>query len=295
MITVLKSIIPEKVKAMPAERYIQRAWPLLSGNRLKNALQTKQLRVNGVKTGADALVNAGDELCLYIDGNQDFSLETVYEDEKLIAIVKPAGLPVDVDESGIGEDTVPTRLRLKYGTAFLVHRLDAGTSGIMIAAKDEDTKQKLEAMFEKHCFLKTYRADVTGKMPAKAQTLNAFLLKDAAASRVRVITRKAPGAKDIRTEYRVIDEVQVSGVTVSRLFVNIPTGRTHQIRAHLAFAGHPLVGDDKYGNREINKKLKAKDIHLRCTELKVERQDYLPEYSGMKFNCGEDDKWSFRV
>lgn len=294
MITVLKSLVPAGIKGMTVERYIARAWPLLSAGRINTALSEKQLRVNGVKSGS-AEVNGGDEICLYIDGKMDFSLEVLFEDDRLIAICKPAGLPVDTDESGIGEDTVLSRLRIHCGNAYLVHRLDAGTSGVMIAAKDEIVKKQLETMFEAHCFEKTYRADVLGRMPAKQQTLNAFLLKDAASSKVRVINTRKAGAKDICTEYRVISEITVGNEVLSKLFVTIPTGRTHQIRAHMAFIGHPLLGDDKYGKRDINKKLKAKGIHLRCVELRINRQDILPEYSGMRFTCGEDERWTFRA
>lgn len=286
MITKLTSIIPDSVNALPVETYITRAWPYAGKNRVRELLNKKQVRVNGEKVTADASVRAGDELTVYYDGRYDFSLEFLFDDGCVMAFVKPEGLPVDTDENGVGEDTVLSRLKRTYPNARLVHRLDTGTGGLMLAANNEKTEALLTEAFKEHLLTKQYEALVWGKMPMRHERLTGFLEKDAKTSRVRITGKKTADTKDIETIYTVLEELEIKGHDVSRLAVEIPTGRTHQIRAHMAHVGHPLVGDDKYGDRTLNKLTNAKDPVLKCVKITMSGDERLGIYAGKRFDLG---------
>ncbi len=286
MITKLTSVIPDGVIRMPAETYITRAWPYAGKNRVRELLNKKQVRVNGEKVAADASVCAGDELTVYYDGKYDFSLEFLFDDGCVMAFVKPEGLPVDKDENEVGEDTVLSRLKITHPNARLVHRLDTGTGGLMLAANNEKAEELLLNAFKNHLLTKQYEAMVWGKMPMRHERLTGFLEKDAKAGRVRITGKKSADAKDIETIYTVLEEMQVKGHDASRLAVEIPTGRTHQIRAHMAHIGHPLIGDDKYGDRTLNKLTNVKDPMLKCVKITMGNDEALGVYAGKRFDLG---------
>ena len=113
--------------------------------------------------------------------------------------------------------------------------------------------------------------------------MRAWLRKDAQLSRVAVTDYPARGAQEIVTAYRVMEPGEYA-----RLEVELVTGRTHQIRAHLSHIGHPLVGDDKYGDRGANRKLSAAGICLWCRSLEI--QDDFPEHAGRRF-CADAPRW----
>ena len=284
MITKLTSVIPDSVIKLPVENYITRAWPYAGKNRVRELLNKKQVRVNGEKVTADASVAAGDELTVYYDGKYDFSLEFLFDDGCVMAFVKPVGLPVDADQDGIGEDTVLARLKTTHTNARLVHRLDTGTGGLMLAANNENAEALLTKAFKDHLLTKQYEAVVWGKMPMHHEKLTGFLEKDAKTSRVRITGKKSADAKDVETIYTVLEETEIKGQAASRLIVEIPTGRTHQIRAHMAHIGHPLVGDDKYGDRALNKLSGAKDPMLTCVKITMNKDEKLGVYAGKRFD-----------
>lgn len=276
---------------MTISKYLSRAFPLLPGFCVRNALKKKDVRVNGARVTADETVWAGDEVIVYTEKKYEPKpLFVVFEDDALVAFIKPAGLPMDVDQDGIGEDTVISRLKSAYENAYLVHRLDTGTEGVMLAAKTRDMENKLLDAFKNHRVTKIYRALAIGQMPKKTQSLKAYLTKKSTASRVFVEDVNAPGSKVIETAYTVLREKTVSGVCLSDLEVRIFTGRTHQIRAHLAFIGRPLLGDDKYGNRAVNKKLSEMNICLKCQKMMISGAEGLEQYDGMWFE-GQDEEW----
>ncbi|MBR1820350.1 MAG: hypothetical protein IJ769_01870, partial [Clostridia bacterium] len=107
--------VPDGVKPMSLEKYLRRAWPLLPGRVLRDALKKRDVRVNGARSGADAMVSGGDTLALYIDDKWlSPEPELLWTDERLIVAVKPQGLPVDVDQDGVGADTLLTRLARRW-------------------------------------------------------------------------------------------------------------------------------------------------------------------------------------
>ena len=262
-----KHLVPEHVPAMPLSSYLRRAFPRIPASLLKETLKKRDVRVNGVKSDSQATVRSGDELTLYLpDKYLTAPLRILYEDERMLAVEKPAGVPVDGDADCIGADTMLARLRAYCPTASLAHRLDAGTGGVLLAGKTVEGLAYLLDAFKGHRIEKTYLCLVRGVPNPPQADRRAFLLKDAASARVRILSSPAPGALSIETRYRLLE----TRGDISLVEVQLVTGRTHQIRAHMSFLGYPLLGDDKYGNRTFNRAHHAAQIALWCARLHLD-------------------------
>lgn len=275
-------IIPASVPPMPLERYLKRAWPMLPGRILREALKKRDVRVSGVKCDGRATVRGGDALTLYIDARWlEPEPDILFADDRLIVAVKPQGLPVDVDRDGVGADTLLTRLQRRWPGAELCHRLDAQTGGIVLAAAEGEVLAQALAAFKDHAGLKKeYHALALGRFEKSEGTLDAWLVKDARRGEVRVLHRDAPGAKPIRTRYRVGEPC---GPELRHVWLEPVTGRTHQLRAHMADFGHPLLGDDRYGDRAANRRYPGAKLCLWHERLTVTEDSPLVGYRGMVF------------
>ncbi len=270
--------VPDGVQATLLARYLSRAWPSMPGHVIRDALKRRDIRVNGVRSGPDATVRAGDELKLYIDDRfLAAAVSVLFTDGKLLVLDKPAGLPVDVDGAGIGADTLLARARTHYPSAQLCHRLDVGTGGVMLCSLTAELHDLLLSAFRAHQIEKYYRALVLGCPKPESAVLQAYLRKDADRAKVRVVDHPSPGAAFIETRYQVVRR----GAELSELDIELVTGRTHQIRAHMAHIGCPLIGDDKYGNRAANQRFGAKTPQLWCRELRLRAGGLLAKYDGM--------------
>ncbi|MEO7242843.1 MAG: RluA family pseudouridine synthase, partial [Variovorax sp.] len=187
----------------------------------------------------------------------------LYESEALLALDKPAGVAVH-GGSGVSFGVIeqlraarPAATRLE-----LVHRLDRETSGVLLVAKKRSALTALQAQFRQRETGKTYLALVEGRWPAERKVLDAPLakyLQGDGERRVRVVDSSHADAMTATTLVRVVSPIELPAVgfdpSFSLLAVTIKTGRTHQIRVHLASSGHCIAGDDKYGNFERNRAL----------------------------------------
>ena len=287
---MIQHVIPAGVAPMAVEKYIRRAWPMIPGHAVRDLFKKKDVKLDGVRLGAEDCVRGGDELTIFLPAKyQPKPAETTFDDGRLIAAVKPQGLPVDVDQDGVGADTLLARLQSLYPSAHLCHRLDAPTGGLVLAALDEETLAGALDTFKEHTLGKRYVALAKGGFPKREGTLKAWLVKDARKSTVRVVHREEKNAKPIETRYRVIDERQ----GVARVELEPVTGRTHQLRAHMADFGHPLLGDDKYGDRTFNKKSPG-GLCLWCAGLKIHKNAPLADYRGKEFSAPLPAWWEDR-
>ena len=278
---MIRHTVPTGVPAMPLSKYLRRAWPLAPGRVFREIEKRRDVRVNGAKSDSSVEIRGGDELTIYGDAAWFEPMpEILWTDGRLIVAIKPQGLPVDVDQSGIGADTLLTRLKRVYPAASLCHRLDAATGGIVLSAADEDTGRQAIEAFRAHGVQKRYRALALHPFERGEGTLKAWLQKNARAANVRVLHRPEGGAKPIETRYAVKGEV-APGIFEVQLWPI--TGRTHQLRAHMADFGHPLLGDDKYGDRAVNKSYSRAPLCLWHEQLTVSEDSPLQEYRGMCF------------
>ena len=252
------------VSPTPLTRYLTRAFPSLPGWLIRETLKKKDVRINGVKSGADSLVQSGDELTLYVDDKYFAApLTVIYEDDGLLVVEKPAGIPVDSDRANIGADTMLSRIQAHCPSAQLCHRLDTGTGGVLICAKTESALAEMTDAFKHHSLTKKYRCLEAGRPEQSEAKLKDYLIKDAGASRVRIVHSPANGALPVETHYKLLG----SKNGASLLEVTLITGRTHQIRAHLSSVSLPLLGDDKYGDRAANRRFNKNQPALWCSEI----------------------------
>lgn len=207
----------------------------------RQLLKAKEIRVNGKKVGENVSLNAGDVVRYYLTPVQESKTAflRVYEDENVIVIDK---------DSGVNSEAVFSALK-EEGARF-IHRLDRNTRGLMMFAKTNETEKELCELFKTRQIKKVYHALICGVPKSKQATLTAYLKKDADRSTVRVFDHPQSGAETIVTEYKVLEEKG----DVCLVEVLLHTGKTHQIRAHFAHIGTPVLGDDKYGNETLNKR-----------------------------------------
>ena len=200
--------------------------------------------------------------------------QVVYDCPQILIVNKPAGVAVDGPE----DDTLLNRALLylnKQGeykendlyTPALCHRLDTGTSGLVIIAKTPEAEELFLSAIKNREVQKTYLCVTFGRPVPPDATLGGYLLKDADRGIVKIVEDKQPGAKEVETRYETI---AVSG-RLALLKVQLITGRTHQIRAHMASIGCPILGDSKYGNNSANRELKLKYQALCAWELTMPR------------------------
>ena len=304
------------------DRFVSKSLPLLPPALLQKYIRIKRIKVNGVRAQRDQRLQTGDVLQLYI--NDEFfdqpkednlflslwkpSLDIVYEDENLMLLNKRPGLVVHADETE-KVNTLINHIQAylyqkrewnpRWENAFtpaLCNRIDRNTGGIVIAAKNAEALRILNEKIRDREIEKFYLCAVSGKPRPASGRLENYLFKDAKKNQVFIKDKPEPGCKTAVTEYRVLCSKGQLSLVECRLL----TGRTHQIRAQMAHAGWPLLGDGKYGRERFNKDFGENGQalysyrlrfefptdagileYLRGKEFRVERVDFAEKYFGV--------------
>ena len=262
---------------------------------IKEAMKKRDVRVDGVRISGDIRVHAGQEIRVFWPKAvvsvkpQEKALpapEIVFEDARVLLINKPQGVQSQNEDNPLAGDSALTRVLAylkgkgeKTDCVHLCHRLDVQTGGLLLFAKDDEAFESAMQAFSQRSFQKFYTCRVKGCPTQKEAVMRAHLRKDAQISRVSVTDYPARGSMEIVTGYRVIQPGENA-----LLEVELITGRTHQIRAHLAHIGHPILGDDKYGDRMLNRQLGVKRQQLWATRLVFEAEGALSYLNGRSFS-----------
>lgn len=257
---------------------LSRELPLLPLDAIRLALKNRDIRVNGQRVSQNQNVQAGDEIVLFTPA-AGMDIVIHYEDADCLVLTKPAGLNTDDNSRSAASLLAWARQRAGTGESpALVHRLDNQTSGLLVLAKHAKAEEELGRLIRAGGMKKQYTCLVKGCPQPEAAIRTAWLIKDAKNARVQVLAQEKGQARKIITEYQVLERAEIS-----RLLVTLHTGRTHQIRAHLTFLGHPILGDDLYGDWQFNKQRKAKSLMLCASSLGFEESCSLPGLAGRTF------------
>lgn len=234
-------------------------------------LRARDVRVNGAKTGENVPLVAGDEVAYYMTAREEArpAYSVLYSDELVTVVDK---------ESGVNAEGVFAMLQAERETYF-IHRLDRNTEGIMIFAHTKEAAEELLSAFRMRRVEKVYYARVIGKMSKRHAVEEAYLTKDEAHALVTVGASNRSGGEKIVTEYEVLEEKGGE----STLKIRLHTGKTHQIRAHLAFLRHPVVGDMKYGDAAYNRACHCTRQRLIAKELTLQTEGILAYLRGKTF------------
>jgi len=284
-VTVLEVVIPVDLPPMRLDKYLMRALPGLPAWAIREAFSRRDIKMNGLRVKADAQTKPSALVLVY--GVQEARAITpvnvVYEDAHILLINKPANISVQSDPGGgaTAEDIALIHVREENPDALppkACHRLDNQTSGLLLLAKTNIADEILTSAFKERTIGKTYTCLTKGTPQPREATLHAYLMKDAQNAHVGICDHLVPGALPITTGYRVME-----AGSICRLEVDLITGRTHQIRAHLAYIGHPILGDDAYGDRVFNKEQNMKRLMLCATSMTLTGKDELAYLDGRTF------------
>ena len=298
------------------DKFINKCFPNIPYSLLYKYIRKKRIKVNGKKEEISYRLKENDVLELYINDelleksnkSSDFKaasedIEILYEDDNIMIINKKAGLIVHPDDD-IKVDCLVNRIKnylFKKGefnpenensfAPALVNRIDRNTSGIVIAAKNAESLRILNLKMKERELHKKYICILCGTLKKDSEILKAFLDKNSSENKVYISDKmKNKNYKTILTKYSVIDKSKKFTLAEIELL----TGRTHQIRAHMAYLGHPLLGDGKYGVNRINREMGYKYQALCAYKLKFDFKDkdnILGYLDGKEFGVNMDKIW----
>ena len=279
-------VVNENENNLRVDVLINKRELLISRNRIKNLILKENLKLNNkiIKNPSKKVIT-GDTLNLIIPEPEETSLEPfnydlkiVHEDKDLIVIDKPAGI---IMHPGAGNyDKTIVNALIYYNKNFLsnigdksrpgiVHRIDKNTSGLVVVAKNNETHENLSKQFSKHSITRVYELLIWGKLRPSFGRIDTFITRSSKNRQLMEVSR-SKGKRAI-TNYKTLEIFENDKTpTLSLIECRLETGRTHQIRVHMNFLGHSIVGDDKY--KKKYKKIQNINLKLEDSILKLKRQ-----------------------
>ena len=262
------------------DKFLSKALPALPPSLVYKSIRTKKIKVNRHRAEPNQMLCEGDVLQLFLAehffesgsaspksielGRVKPLLDIVYEDDNLLLLHKKAGMSVHDDESGTHDHLLFYLQAYLYQKGeyspeeehsfapALCHRIDRNTDGLVMAAKNAETLRVMSEKIRDREIEKMYLCVLHGVPKVRQAVLDAYHTKDEKTKKVRIYTKNPPPfAKKIKTEYKILE---VKG-DLSLAEIRLHTGRTHQIRAHMAYIGHPLLGEGKYAQNRKDKEL----------------------------------------
>lgn len=267
----------------------------ITRSRAAKLIEDGCVTVNGRLSAKNAKLKAGDEVVLnlpdpvsYDITPEEIKLDIVYEDEDLLVVNKPKGMVVH-PAAGNYDGTLVNALMHHCGASLsgingvmrpgIVHRIDKNTSGLLMVAKNDAAHNGLAKQIKDHSFTREYEAVVYGNVKDDSGTINAPIGRHPVKRKQMAVTEK--GSKPATTHYTVLQRFG----NFTHIKLRLETGRTHQIRVHMAYIGHPVAGDDVYGPKKVITSLSGQCLHAKkvgfihpITNEYMEFDSDLPEY-----------------
>lgn len=299
--------ITENEAGQRLDRFLRKYLKEYSLGDIYKLFRKNKVKVNGKKEKENYMIAVGDALQLFIaepeTGEHDKkqaalktakSINVVYEDGNILIADKPAGLLTHPDKPGDTDTLIDRALYHIYSksgqqssltfTPAVCNRLDRNTGGLVLIAKNYGTLKAVNHSIRERSIRKLYLCVVAGKLKEQGE-IKGFLSKDEESNKVRVIGNREADAKEIHTAYRTLRTCE----GYSLLEVELITGRSHQIRAHFASLGHPLIGDMKYGDKRINEYFK-KEFGLKHQFLYAYKVDFKDVHQDVSYLAGRSYK-----
>ena len=289
-----KLIVSKKYNGKKLNKFLLENVPNLTYGLFCNTLRKKDIKINGKRVNKDCIIYEGDEILAYINNNALSeksenkirniiqNLDIIFEDENILILNKPSNIEVT------GNNSLTSIVHSQFKNAKFkpmpCHRIDRNTTGLVLFAKNEESLNILLDKFKNHEIEKHYLALVYGIPKIKNKKYEAYLFKDNKMSMVYISDIPKKGYSKIVTSFSVLETYKNN---TSLLDIQIETGKTHQIRAHLAYLGYPIIGDGKYGKNTINKEFNQKYQLLCSYKLKfnfTSNSNILNYLSGEEFS-----------
>ena len=287
-IKILSDCGAERIDAFIAEKTD------ISRSRVVKLIENGEVTVNGQRVNKKASVRAGDEIIVIMPDAvpleakaENIPLDIIYEDDELLVVNKPKGMVVHPAAANY-DGTLVNALLAHCGNSLsgiggvmrpgILHRIDKNTSGLLMVAKNDSSHQFLAQQIKEHSFTREYEAVVYGNVKNDSGRVDAPIGRHPIKRKQMAVTDK--NSKNAVTHYEVID--RYDGFTHIRC--RLETGRTHQIRVHMAYIGHPVAGDEVYGPRKVIKELSGQCLHAKKIGFVhpngkyMEFESELPEY-----------------
>lgn len=239
-------------------------------------MRSRDIKVNGARADGNIMLATGDEVTYYTTAAEEAkpSHTVAYEDQNVLVADKFSGVSTEALCTELGED----------GEVYAVHRIDRNTAGLIVFAKTSAAETELLRAFKNRGVIKNYLAVCKNRFKRDSGTLEAYLGKNALSSTVNIYPNPKRGTERIVTEYRVIEKRG----DLALVEITLHTGKTHQIRAHMAHIGCPVLGDNKYGDRDLNRKYSLARQRLLAVRLEFVALGGEIEYlNGLNIQSGQ--------